>query len=592
MIRNIPVYYYQNDSQIGPANLQILHDHNFYEEYITPSFPSDLRRWENLRETNLRKFINNHFGFELIPVELDFYLGIDSGRSLDPTISQMIDLLGISNHLVTGMSRSDYNSAFPNVTCRSLNGFTFSPTSGLEMVGYQGISEIQGEPILVTGARVDSPLPWYYRLRLDISDRTYILTITVFDDNLFDENGTVNRRCPGTRFEIRGSYSLDFSYINFCRIQTNDEILSYFYEATGSTPFNINGSQSEEVDTDNPFMPVNDPDGGGDGDYTDPKGIDPTVVPELPTIGASDFVTIYNPTSAQLTAFSQFLWSGAFDLDTFKKICQNPFDAIIGLNVLPCVPASMGSKHIKLGNVDTEVTSNYCSTQWAKVNCGSVAIKTTANSFMDYSPHVKINIFLPFIGFEPLSPDDIMGGSINVTYHIDVVSGDLVCFITHSTKGVLYCYNGNCAATIPISQGNWGGFLKNYYQQIVSVVPAMANGGMAGGMAGAAGAGLVQAFNATSSILMNNKPEIQRSGSMSGAAGIMGVKKPFIIIERPNISVPNNVEHYAGLTSNKTVNLGACSGFTKVDFVHIDGVDATSEEIAEIEKLLYQGVIL
>ena len=116
------------------------------------------------------------------------------------------------------MSRSDYNSAFPNVTCRSLNGFTFSPTSGLEMVGYQGISEIQGEPILVTGARVDSPLPWYYRLRLDISDRTYILTITVFDDNLFDENGTVNRRCPGTRFEIRGSYSLDFSYINFCRI--------------------------------------------------------------------------------------------------------------------------------------------------------------------------------------------------------------------------------------------------------------------------------------------------------------------------------------------------------------------------------------
>ena len=78
MIRNIPVYYYQNDSQIGPANLQILHDHNFYEEYITPSFPSDLRRWENLRETNLRKFINNHFGFELIPVELDFYLGIDS----------------------------------------------------------------------------------------------------------------------------------------------------------------------------------------------------------------------------------------------------------------------------------------------------------------------------------------------------------------------------------------------------------------------------------------------------------------------------------------------------------------------------------
>ena len=102
----------------------------FYEEYKSPTFPHDLRNWQNLTETNLRKFINNQFGFELIPVELDFYLGIDSGRSVDPTIGIMIDLLGMTTHLVTGLTRSNLTTGFPNVTCHSLNDFTFSPTSG------------------------------------------------------------------------------------------------------------------------------------------------------------------------------------------------------------------------------------------------------------------------------------------------------------------------------------------------------------------------------------------------------------------------------------------------------------------------------
>ena len=72
----------------------------------------------------------------------------------------------------------------------------------------------------------------------------------------------------------------------------------------------------------------------------------------------------------------------------------------------------------------------------------------------------------------------------------------------------------------------------------------------------------------------------------------MGVQKPFIIIERPNISVPANVQHYVGQTSNLTRSLGNCSGFTVCNFVHLDGISATSQEIAEIESLLTQGVIL
>ena len=37
--------------------------------------------------------------------------------------------------------------------------------------------------------------------------------------------------------------------------------------------------------------------------------------------------------------------------------------------------------------------------------------------------------------------------------------------------------------------------------------------------------------------------------------------------------------------------LGDCKGFTAVDFVHLDGLNATADEIAEIEQLLFKGVI-
>ena len=44
--------------------------------------------------------------------------------------------------------------------------------------------------------------------------------------------------------------------------------------------------------------------------------------------------------------------------------------------------------------------------------------------------------------------------------------------------------------------------------------------------------------------------------------------------------------------SNITMSLGACSGITYVEQVHLEGITATSAEKAEIETLLKGGVIL
>lgn len=336
--------------------------------------------------------------------------------------------------------------------------------------------------------------------------------------------------------------------------------------------------------------------GGGDGTLGG-EGldfIDATDVPDLPSLSAAatGFITMYNPTSGQLSSLGNFLWSGMFDLDTYKKLFTDPMQGIIGLGIVPVLPNSGGARNIMFGNVDTGINCNFLASQYARKDCGSVSIQKYVGSFMDYSPYVKVSLFLPYIGFVNLGTDDIMGGSINVQYNVDVLTGDCIAFIKHDTKGVLYSYHGNCLTNVPVSGQNYANALKNYYESVAGVIPATTNGAAGGGVAGAIGGAATGVINAASNIILNSKPTFQRSGNIGGSAGIMGVQKPFVVIERPNISVPDNVQHYVGQTSNITANLGGCSGFTVVESVHLNNISATSEELAEIDSLLKGGVIL
>ena len=356
------------------------------------------------------------------------------------------------------------------------------------------------------------------------------------------------------------------------------------------------GASAQELDTDNPYGEGGSATvGGGDGtlDPDNLDNVDGTAVPDLPSISAVDtgFISLYNPTNANLRSLYQFLWSNLFDLNTFKKLFADPMECIISLGILPCVPASSGATNIMFGNVDSGVNATELSTQFAQVDCGNVSIEKYVGSFLDYSPFVKISLFLPYIGFVHLGTDDIMGGSINVTYNVDCLSGECIAFVSHTSRGVIYSYTGNCRAELPITGANYASSLKNYYEQLTGIIPATINGAQGGAMGAIAGfAG--SALSAAESVVLNNKPDFHRSGSCAGSAGMIGVQTPFVIIERPRFSVPDKIQKYAGQTSNITLLLGDCKGYTACDFVNLDNLSATSEEIIEIENMLYKGVIL
>ncbi|MBO7732258.1 MAG: hypothetical protein J6S67_26725 [Methanobrevibacter sp.] len=575
--------------------------------------PNDFKRtYSNLNETTPDNIVNRNFGMDIYSAvkKLPTYIVKNAG---DPTPVDIDELIAIYNML--GLQQPSYLICQTPFTLG--NNFTTATkiinSLGDECTIYTGsnydcaagnlITTSPGPETGVQILRINSGSFVFSHVRALYTSNHAVVYFDVCPDDMF-YNGAINTAYAQQTCRIRVNFDVTFDSNHVIKqitfTGTNGDVNastmgSYF---TLFDSVRLPGYVIEEDDTDNPYgEDGTSTSGGGDGDL--PAGsegldfIDPTEVPELPTVSAvaTGFITMYNPTSGNLSALGSFLWSGQFDLDTYKKLFADPMQGIIGLGIVPALPNSGGSRNIMFGNVDTGVNCSYLASQYAKKDCGSINIQKYVGSFMDYSPYVKISMFLPYIGFVNLGTDDIMGGSINVQYNIDVLTGDCIAFIKHDSKGVLYAYHGNCLTNVPVSGQNYANALKNYYESVAGIIPATTNGA-AGGPIGAIAGAATGALNAASNVVLNSKPTFQRSGNIGGSAGILGVQKPFVIIERPNISVPNKVQHYLGQTSNITMGLGECSGLTVVEAVHLNGISATSKELAEIDTLLKGGVIL
>lgn len=376
------------------------------------------------------------------------------------------------------------------------------------------------------------------------------------------------------------------------QIRVNEkDYYSYIHYEMGEMS-TISGSGAIEYDEDNPYGEEGTSNiGGGDGAYGDPDATDGAEIPDLPSISAADlgFITMYNPTAAQLKSLSDFMWSGAFDLATYKKLFSDPMQSIIGLAIVPVQPSVAGNKNVMFGTIDSGISMNYLSTNYVQLDCGSVSIDKYVGCFMDNDPYTKISIYLPFIGIRQLSADDCIGRSLHVVYNIDVLTGACACFVEVSGRGVLYSYNGSCITNVPLTAVNYSGAIQNAVSAIGSALGVAA--GMATGAAPVTAMSLVGLATSAANTAVNSKPTVQRSGNLGGSAGIMSIMTPYVIIERPRMSVPNKVEKFVGQTSNITMYLGDCRGFTMCEYVHLDNLNATSEEIVEIESMLRSGVI-
>lgn len=331
--------------------------------------------------------------------------------------------------------------------------------------------------------------------------------------------------------------------------------------------------------------PEDDTSGTGDYDPDYDPTSDPIGFPGLPTGGdaiSTGFVKVYKPTSAQLQALARKLWSDDF-VETIKKIQNDPMEALISLHTLPFTPPTGANASCQLGNYDSEVSMPTITSQWVKLNMGSIRIPRHWSSALDFSPYVHTEIFLPFIGIKSILVDDVIGKTINLEYAVDVLSGVGLCNIMCGNS-VLYTYECNLSSKIPVTSSSYGA----YYSSLVQSMGNILTGASMAGTAGAVGGALASAVNVT----LSKKHSVNRSGNISGPAGVMGHFTPYIIIHRPKQSLASGFRHFKGYPSNITASISSVTGYTEVESVHLTNVPGTDAELEEIRALLYNGVIV
>lgn len=224
--------------------------------------------------------------------------------------------------------------------------------------------------------------------------------------------------------------------------------------------------------------------------------------------------------------------------------------------------------------------------QYIAYNVGSFSFKEQFGNFLDYSPYTDIKIYLPYCGLQSLDAQTVVGKTINVKCVIDILSGNLVYYLFTKTSGgqtCLYSWNGNCSIEVPITSDDYGRKVSATINAGTTALATLMNPGL-GAVAGIGSAGINYAQNSSQHMIM---------GNISANNGFGGIQYPYLVISRPNPKIPSNFGHTTGYLSMKNMTLGNCKGFTKVQDVHLHGINgATQEELNEISSLLKQGVVL
>lgn len=343
--------------------------------------------------------------------------------------------------------------------------------------------------------------------------------------------------------------------------------------------------------------------GGGDGDI----GGNPHKTGEIPSISALDsgLITLYSPSTEQLQALGKFLWSDSFDINSLKKLFNDPFDTLLGLSIVPIKPIISSTHNIIFGNLDSGVSSGVVANQWVPVDCGSFTLSEVWNGALDYQPSTQVSIYLPFIGVRQLNVNDVMGSTLHLYYKFDVLTGTCVAEITinhtgqnnkssgfsyNSDMGSVYTFEGQCAVNIPLASQDF----TNTIRAAIGAV-GMVSGAAASFAAGHPALGTAALMMGTANAeIATHTPTIERSGHLSSSSALLSSLEPCLFVQRAHICKPERYYALRGVPSQVYVSaLSNATGYFEIaDIQNIHASGASDSELQEIKQLLTQGVFI
>ena len=387
------------------------------------------------------------------------------------------------------------------------------------------------------------------------------------------------------------TYSGSLAYVNITPYYTSSgdfsiQISSNIYSSGITKKIVYDFWNAAEEAPEDPYAKGGTSDiGGGTGTFSGTG--DSIDFPNLPTLSAvsTGFITLFNPSIAQMQSLATYMWSDVFDIGLYKTLFADPMDCILGCSIVPVAVPNGGTKTVNVGNVSTGISMTVAASQYVEVDCGTLNVEEYWGSYLDYDPYTKAEIYLPYCGTHALQVDDIMGKAVHVKYHVDILSG-ACCAYVKCGSSVMYSFVGQCSSSIPISANDWTNVVNGALTIAASVGSLIATGGASAPMAVGAAAAV------TGTIYGGGiKQNVEKSGSMGGTGGMLAVQTPYLILTRPRQALPKKQNTYTGYPSFITTKLSDLKGYTEIDSIRITGVPATDAELNELESILKSGVI-
>lgn len=252
-------------------------------------------------------------------------------------------------------------------------------------------------------------------------------------------------------------------------------------------------------------------------------------------------ISVFNPTIDELNELMKKRFMSPSSGSTFLDYVDTA-QYLINFMKLYVDVNTEEKEDVYFGPYNTNVKCNLVEDDIIEVDCGNCYIHEKYQNKLDYES--EIEMYIPFVGFVELSPNEFMNRRVSLKYQVNVLNGESLAILS-SDGDVRQTHSCNVGFKIPY---------------------------------------ILQAGNDTFQPATVNKDLQPNTNYLNDTPPIIYVKTP----------IPTNPEHYPYNTTSFYAVLGTLNGYTEVDeldFVVIHDT-ITQTEIEEIESLLSGGVFL
>lgn len=302
---------------------------------------------------------------------------------------------------------------------------------------------------------------------------------------------------------------------------------------------------------------------------------------------------------------------------TKNFLTVNPIDCITGCYEFPFTIRDRfsGPSNIVLGNThasggEDHPIVGYILTQTLRIlDFGSVYYYPFYDDFRDYEPYSEALLYIPYVGYIPISPSEFMGHNIGLKMICDLLTGSCQALV-YKDGLVIESSSGNIGTQVPITGIQQADYSNSIHSastrllasQVSSVasfgnsLASLATGNVVGAVssiANVAQAG-INVSNAKYE-LEHTKVPFKQSGVASPNVNFSNEQQARLILKRPQMLESYNPAQYAhtvGFACLITAPLSTFTGFTQATNVDLSGITATVTEKQMIQQQLQSGVYL